>query len=177
MSLGDKATRPTAIPFEALPFSETAYTFRLSDTTGGNPLTSNIVAIPFTTPEKGEIVEMYLMLSLNAANASGFSLRTFIGDFSDMNNLTPRTSYSEKEIAAGHLKLNHTSSKFVVSAGARLDLLDIQLLKAIPKKGDATYVSDGFVLVLAFDSIPSQGNGWWLNVLKVLGSAQMGLAT
>lgn len=178
MLYGDKSTRNKAIPFESLPFKR-------GNAPGGTdpndvelglsyPTVAQIVPIRLTTPAGGELIEVYFSIILHAATAAGFSVHIFIGNFSD-DDLTANDSYTEAEIAAGHLALNGTSTAYTVAAGESLFIDDLNLLPCIPGLGDSDYKEDGFVLVFAFDSAPDNSDGWSVDAFRVTCSAQMGL--
>jgi len=170
MIIGDKATRTKAIPYEALPFDE----YDLNYLNGVLGSVAQVVPIRLTRPHGAEVVEAYLSLQLTAAAASGFTARLMIGRFSD-SNLTASSSYTEAEIAAGHLKLTGASTAFSVSAGGTLYIDDLNLLPGIPQPGDTDYNDDGFVLVIVFGSAPAITSGYNLDAFRVTCSAQMGL--
>lgn len=168
--IGDKATRPKAIPFEALPFDE----YDLNYLNGALGSVAQTVPIRLTQPHGGDVVEAYLSLQLHAAAAAGFTVRLLIGRFSDAN-LTASSSYTEDEIVAGHLKLTGSSAAYSVSAGGTLFIDDLSILPGLPGIDDDDYNDDGFVLVLAFGSAPNIGSGYNLDAFRVTCSAQMGL--
>lgn len=178
MPVSNKSTRNKAIPFESLPFYK-------GNAPGGAapddialgflyPTVAQIVPVRLTTPAGGDLIEAYFSIILHAATATGFSVRIFVGYFSD-TNLTADSTYTEAEIAAGHLALNGTSTSYTVAAGESLFIDDLNLLPCIPKPGDSDYKEDGFVLVFAFDAAPDNSAGWSVDAFRVTCSAQMGL--
>lgn len=183
----DKGTRSKAMPFEALPFNggarrrfsvnDDSDILRLSAVDSTKLITSNLYTVRLTIPEKGDLTELYLTTSITAAVASGFNLRVTIGRFSSTDTLAPETSYSEEYIQSGHRLLTGTDDKYSVAANGRLDIFELNLLPGIPSPTSSSFSRDGFVLLLAFDSIPDQGTGWELNSFKVVGSTQIGLGT
>jgi hypothetical protein len=186
MSKSDKATRSKAAPFEGLPFNSggqftggsnpvtnTNDIYRLSGANAALLLTSNIVPIRITQLEKGDTVESYFTINLTAANASGFSVRVGIGTFSDQLNLTANTVYDEGYINTSHQRIFGTTTKFTVAAGGTLSIIDQNILPAMYDYTSDEYVSDAFVLLMVFDSIPAQTAGWSLNTFKVVCSAQI----
>lgn len=188
MSRTDKATRSKAAPFEGLPFNAggqftgvaTPLTtsndiYRLSGVDSSFLLTSNIVAIRITQLEKGDTVESYFTLNITASSVSGFNLRLAIGTFSDTTNLIAETTYTDDYINISHQKIIGSTTKFSVSAGGTLSIIDQNILPAMYKYNDDEYVNDGFVLLLAFDTTPDQTSGWSLNTFKIVCSAQIGI--
>lgn len=178
MIIGNKSTRNKAIPFESLPFlrGNPHGTAAPNDVELGllHPTVSQIVPIRMTTPAAGQLTEVYFSIILHAATAAGFSVRIMIGSFSN-DDLAATSSYTEAEIATGHLILTGTSDPYVVAAGESLFIDDLNLLPGIPVAGDSDFKEDGFVLVLAFDAAPDNSDGWSVDSFRVTCSAQMGL--
>jgi len=135
---------------------------------------AQVVPIRLTRPHGGEVVEAYLSMQIHAAAASGFTARLMIGRFSD-SNLTASSTYTEAEIADGHLKLTGTNAAFSVIAGGTLYIDDLNILPGIPVPGDTDYNEDGFVLAIVFGAAPAITSGWNLDAFRVTCSAQMGL--
>lgn len=169
MRTGDLALRSKAIPFEALPFDEGDQLVLLP---GASPLATQPIRL--TRPMAGDLIEAHLTLNIDAAAASGFTLRLAIGTFADAL-LTATPSYTEDFIAAQHKKLTGKTSGFVVAAGGNLFIDELNLLPCLPPRSETGFSEDGFVLVLAFAAAPSTGTGWSLNAFRATGSVQMGL--
>jgi hypothetical protein len=175
--IGDKALRPKAIPFEALPTTNAS---DLSQLDGGSfyippdySEQSRIFPITLSRPEAGQIVELYFTISLSAASAHGFKLKLGIGSLE--TDYYPSYDFDQSLIDRQHELLTGSPDPLVAAAGATLFIDDLNLLKVIPKPGDANYSSDAIVLLLAFVDLPITTTGWKLNQFRVHGSSQQGL--
>lgn len=139
----------------------------VNPTTGayGDPDGLSPVLIRVLQPHYGELVECYIdffmchypfdSFGTPGKNGAGSNdLKFFIGDFTNNDFNTPRTSYSLDEIAASHKLLTGLSSGYTVSGGgdARTIVRKLNLLPQLYKHGDAKYVEDGFLLGLCFNS-------------------------
>jgi len=76
-----------------------------------------------------------------------------IGDFTDNNFLTPRTSYTFEELAASWKKISGKDYPiYMASGGGDYRMLDsgINLLPELKKADSPLFVEDGFNLIIAF---------------------------
>lgn len=179
MSKGDKSLRGKAIPFESLPSNNGA---ELTSLTQGNffaPPTfdyeSRFFTIRMSRPTAGNLVELFLSMSLTADNVSGFGLKIAIGSFAN-GNFDPTPEYAQSLINASHLAISGQTASFSAATGATLVIDELPIFQGLPQPGDPTYTADGYVLVLAFDGKPSATTGWALNSFKVKGSVQLGVS-
>lgn len=180
MSQGDKALRARSIPFLSEPLEGlTAGFFDYGYLHIQQPeLTTNRVkAIPMTRPEKGDITEAYLFMEMTAPSDRALNVEVAIGRWTESGGdptIVPVQTYTDAEIAQDHRKLTGLDSPFTVAANGTLTI-DVNLLQSIPLKSDSNYLSDMFVLLVAFNSGVSSANGYELNKFKLTCSAQMGL--
>lgn len=136
-----------------------------------------ILAVPMTQPEKGDIVEAYLFMEMKAPSDKALNVRLGIGTFAGgANEIVPTTLYTEEYVVKQHRKITGTDSKFNVAANGTLTI-DADLTRSIPHRGDSGFLSDAFVLLVIFDSLPSSANGYGLKKFKLNCSAQIGLGT
>lgn len=179
MVLGNLATRSKAIPFRANWYDENNSIGNAFPLVGVIPSRSDIYelsigtsgAIRLAVPASGSLVET--RLTLQAVNPSASTaIRLGIGRFA-ADGLTAISSYSPDEITAMHRKLNGTDSPLVFSAGASILIDNMDLLKAIPKEGQANYSRDGFVLYI--EIVSTDVTGFTLRSFKVSGSVLMGV--
>lgn len=139
----------------------------VNTTTGAyiDPDGNGTVLVRVLQPHYGELVECYIdffmchypfdAFGLPGKNGAGSNdLKFFIGDFTNNDFSTPRTSYTLEEIAAMHEKLTGLTSGFTVSGGgdARTIVRKLNLLPLLYKNGDSKYVEDGFLLGLSFNN-------------------------
>jgi len=169
----DKTTRMEAAPFEARPFY-----------TGGQDITtykwhtdadylvdSSTLVLPIRccTPRHCNIVEMYLNMLLQVTSA--LTVKVAIGYF-DTDGVTPITSYPQSYIDEYHRKI--TGSDSVISSSGTLLLLDgLNLLPSLPKRGDAVFNEDAFVLILQFSRTRTSSEK--VLVFELSGSAMLNL--
>lgn len=170
MSLTDKATREKAVPFQSLPFD--------GINSGYNKLVQSskveqVNPIRMTQPEKGDIIEAYFTLQMTAPDASDINMRLAIGEYQDGTD-DPKSKYGNQYLDRHHAIITGESSPFNIPAGTQKIFLDMNLLPLIPQRGDTQYRSDAFILVIAFDSAPSE-SGYSVDKFILSCSAQMGL--
>lgn len=150
--ISDKATRFTAVPFTAMPYGLNLGIPNQEDTvqpvdwvTGASIAVNALRVMRLSMPERGNIIQAYLNLFMRVN--SSITAKVAIGRF-DTDGITKVTP-TQAEIDAGHLKLTGTSSP-IASSGTNLFIDGLNLLPLIPKKGDANYNADGFVLIVQF---------------------------
>lgn len=170
MSKGDLALRNKAIPFEATTINSVGGILSLQF--GSAMLQFN--ALAFARPYMADLVEARFTLSLTAPPGEGFNLRIAVGEFSTVD-YEIETEYTEAFINSSHRRITGRDSAYNVAAGGTLFLDELNLMHDLPKRGDADFDPDGFVVLLVLDSAPSDGDGFTLNTLRCLCSAQMGL--
>lgn len=182
MIKGNRALRDYAIPFVSNFIEATD-----SGLWGSSALavpqnitsTSRTAAVPMTQPDKGDVVEAYLFMEMTAPSNKALGVRLGIGTFLNTAEgplITPTTNYTESYIASMHRRITGQDASLSVSANSTL-IVDADLSRVLPKRGDASYLSDGFVLIITFDSLPSTDNGYSLDKFKLSCTAQMGLGT
>lgn len=152
MSSTDAVIRKTAVPFTATPFGvnvgipNDSDALQILDLIFGTAIaTPALRVMRLSKPDIGNLTQAYLNLFFSAA--SSLSAKVAIGRF-DTDGVTA-VSPTQEEIDAGHLALTGTSSPYA-SSGGTLIIDGLNLLKKIPKKGEANYNADGFVLIVQF---------------------------
>lgn len=152
MSQTDKGTRTTAIPFSAMSYGVNLGIPNDEDTvqpinwTDGTSIAANALRVMrLARPDRGNLIQAYLNLYMRVG--SSLTAKVAIGRFAS-DGITVVTP-NQYEIDAGHLALTGTSTPFS-SSGSNLIIDGLNLLKLIPKKGDANYNADGFVLIVQF---------------------------
>lgn len=169
MSTTDKRTRDTAIPFEAYSFSTSAHGDAGELDAGLIRSSTLTVPIRCATPDRVELIEAHLNLILNVHSAT--TVKVAIGRFnSDMITVATLT---QDEIDRSHRKITGTDTA-IASSGGVLFIDGINILPAIPKRGDANFNPDGFVVVLQFSRARTSTNDVYRR-FDVMCSAQMGL--
>lgn len=168
--VSDKSTRQQAIPFVADGFGGSGSSFLLDYYryiigVDSDDLT---VYIRCPTPSHANLIEAHLTLIMTVDSA--LSVKIAIGRFS-ADGVTAAT-LTDTEIEAGHRQLAGTDSDFASSAGTLL-IDGLNLIKGIPKRGDANFNEDGFVLVLQFSRARTDNDS--LLKFDPLCSALMGL--
>ena len=138
------------------------------DTTTGGPVTptvQSVNSIRILQPHFGELVQCYIdFFSMRSAtDAMGFTEEKgglgvifAIGDFTDNNFLTPRTSYTFEELAASWKKISGKDYPiYMASGGGDYRMLDsgINLLPELKKADSPLFVEDGFNLIIAFTNV------------------------
>ena len=171
----DKTTREKAIPFEATSFrnnSGGSVATGLAAVADADLIQSSTLLVPIrcATPDRGALVEAHLNLILQVHAAT--NVKVSVGRF-DTDGLTAITSYTQAEIDAMHLKITGSSTA-IPSSGGTLFLDGLNIFPLLPKRGDANFNPDGFVVVLQFDRARSSANDVYKRFF-VMCSAQMGL--
>lgn len=179
--LGNKALRDHAIPFVSnfVEFSTSLY--------GDNALQSpefmtepyRTAAIPMTRPEKGDLVEAYLFMELTAPASHSLGIKIGIGTFTTVAGelcVIPETVYTNDYINEMHKRITGSEDSLTVAANGTL-FVDADLSRAIDHRGDSTFLSDAFCLLVTFDRVPSSSDGYSLDKFKLNCTAQMGYGT
>jgi len=137
------------------------------DGVGGavTPTPQAINSIRILQPHQGELVECYIdYLQIRSAidgttggttEKGGLGMYIAIGDFTNNDFTTPRTSYTLKEIQDSWEKISGTRTPIAMSSGGgdwRIIARRINLLPQLKKNGNPLFVEDGFNLILAFGS-------------------------
>jgi hypothetical protein len=173
MSQSDKGTRETAIPFVANPFGLNIGLPNQSDSIQIFDGTSYIATtalrvVRLTKPERGNLIQAYLNLFM--AVSPSLTAKIAIGRF-DTDGITAVIP-TQAEIDAGHLRLTGTNTP-IASSGGALTIDGINLVSLIPKKGEANYSADGFVLIVQFSRDLTSSDA--IRRFEVSCSMQMGL--
>jgi hypothetical protein len=153
MSERDFAIRKTAVPFTALPFG---VAFGRANTNDSIQIGSPLTGEPFGTtpalrvmrlskPDRGNMIQAYLNLFMTVV--SPLTAKVAIGKF--MADGVTAATPTQAEIDAGHLALTGTTAEYA-SSGGNLIVDGLNVLKKIPKKGDAEYNENGIVLIVQF---------------------------
>ena len=185
MGVGDNARRGRAVPYVANVWgASTALTsFQYYDlrkfevpATYGAPEQQSVIRI--LQPEYGELIACAFFLTLTFATAQANGIKIAVGDFQGGASPTyePVTSYSSANIDTQWQKINGSTASLAGAGGATVTVDGINLLPLLRKRGDTNFVSDAFVLIVAFDKAPAVTSGWNLARFRVEATAQMGLA-
>lgn len=126
---------------------------------------SRVCPIRILKPHYGGLVECYADLRIVvAAGDSDLTLKLAVGR---MNSDYSRVlTYSDEEIDKAWRKIRGSDTPLSVSSGAiTVDLVD--LLPALPRYGDSNYSDDAFVLILAFNKVPTVTGSFDFNYLNI----------
>ena len=138
-------------------------------TVGPNAGAASICPIRILKPHYGELVECFADISLTVAAAdSDLTLKMAIGSFdSSLQKGYGRIlTYTDDFINRSWQKIHGSSTPLNVSGG-KISADLINLLTALPKYGDADYKQDAFVLILAFNKVPTQTGTYNFDYLNV----------
>lgn len=117
-------------------------------------------------PHYGEIAECYVDLDLKVASGdSDLTLKLAVGKFAS-GTYDRVMAYTDEEINASWRKIRGSDTPLSVSGGKiSVDLLS--LFEALPKYGDANYIEDAFVLILAFNKVPTLTGTFKFNYINI----------
>lgn len=105
--------------------------------------------VRFLRPYKGDIVSAKLLLLGQTPAAAGNTLRVFKGAY-NADGVTAKTynftNYPEAQRAADWLEITGESAPYTYGSEETVLLDGINILPLIPKRGDADFNEDGFVL-------------------------------
>lgn len=135
-----------------------------TDGVGGavTPTPGAINSIRILQPHQGEIVECYIdYLQIRSATDAlgsttekgGLGMYIAIGDFTNNDFTTPRTSYTLAEIKASWKLISGLDTPINMTTGGldwRIIARRVNLLPQLKKNSNAKFVEDGFNLILAF---------------------------
>jgi hypothetical protein len=139
----------------------------VSTTTGivGTPTISSANSIRVMQPHQGELVQCYIdFFSMRSATDSmgsteekgGLGVIFAIGDFTNDEFTTPRTSYTFEELKASWEKISGKDYPIYMASGGgdwRMFGSKINLLPEIKKADHPRFVEDGFNLIVAFTNV------------------------
>lgn len=145
-------------------YSDLCAMLGISPTTGAavTPSPQSINSIRIMQPHQGELVECYIdFLQIRSATDNlgstvekgGMGLMIAIGDFTNNEFTTPRTSYTLDEIRESWRKISGTVAPMQMASGGgdwRIIGRRIKLLEQLYKSDNPKFVEDGFNLILAF---------------------------
>jgi len=163
MSENDLRLRHLAIPYQSFPFEiephappgvSTDQLELLKDPTLTADLTKTV---QMSRPENGQLIEMYLFMQMIAPTDKALNVRIGI------DSLLP-----------DHLEIAGTTDPYTAAATETLTI-EAKLMRRIPGRGEGTFVSDYFPLLVNFDSLPDPANDYELVKFSIHGSAQMAL--
>lgn len=191
MGIEDKSLRSRAIPYYANVWGYNRATdsdFDISDTNVPGDLSkmqpssyatqtaiSAVNAIRVLQPQYGDIIEANLNIKFTMASAEA-ARRFWIGIGYFSSGYTAQTSYSGQEIADSHRMITGRESPYSIAAAGSIDIPRVNLYPAMYHRGDARFLDDAFVLLLAFDQAPSKGTGYTFTKFEIDCTMQMGLA-
>lgn len=166
----DKRTRDNAVPFIATPYNDSSFGEKGSDFYKLIESGLSIAAIRCSTPDRGVLVEAHLNLLINVA--SPLEVLIGIGRF-DSDGITAITSYTGEEIVQAHKSLTGSETP-IASSGSTIFIDGLNILPLLPKRGDANFNADGFVVYFKFNR--TRNNVTELTKkFEVVCSTQMGL--
>jgi len=175
--ISDKRTRVHAIPFRGLWFSNLNFGGMgnvLDDGLADGDLRpfslGSAAQVRICTPAKGDLIEARLTAQFTVPNTAGTSLELYIGKF-EADGITAQT-ISATEISRMHKILTGLDTPFTYAAGEEVFIDGLSLMQLIPKRGDATFNEDAFILglklILAGSSLE-----WYLNRFQIDCSTQI----
>jgi len=128
------------------------------------PSKNNILRILY--PHYGDISECFadVMMTVGPGD-SDLTMKLAIGYFKDQY-FTPNTDYSDDYISASWLKIHGTTDPLAAVSGViSADLLN--LLPALPEYGSTDFKTDAFVLIVAFNRMPTITAPYKFNYLNI----------
>lgn len=184
MSLGDKKLRYGAIPYRAQWFDNGNGQFILSNnfdsvpnlTSGdlaGIATNSNVGQVPirFARPVKGDIVEARLTFQgVTPGDFGGTSVDIYGCDFAADGFTPDLTSLSPARRQADWKKIFGDPNPRIYGVQANVFFNGMNLMPIIPKRGDANFNEDGFIIVfnIGVKGDPTNPSiGWFLYNFKI----------
>lgn len=168
--LSDRTLREKAVPFEALPWSDSS-NGDYGDTDAGT-LADGVTQTCFircALPMIGNLVSAHLQLIQDVD--SSLKVEVAIGRFED-DGVTPVTSYPDNYIE-NMSKLITGTDDGVESSGSTLLVDGVTLFPYLPKRGDAEFNEAGFLLILRYSRVPTVNE--IIRRFAVLCSAEIGV--
>ena len=176
--VSDKRTRVNAIPFRGTWFSNLdfgAVGSTLEDGFADGDLgvfaDGNSAQVRIATPAKGDLIEARLTINAVFPFSGALGFRCYIGKF-ESDGLTPQTIDSA-EIGRQYKILTGSSESFYYAAQDNLFIDGLNLMPLIPKRGDADFNEDAFIIGLEL-TIKDDPQDFVLFDFKVDCSVQMG---
>ena len=193
MSFGDKQLRTNAVAFRADWWGNNTLLLNFFDnndnmtgdlrklTASGyiNPTSFFPQQVPmrFTQPEQGQLINAALTLNITAPSNGGIGVRICGGKFLADGVTVDTSYYTGVQIAADWKKISGQAASVSVAANGNLFIDGLNLSAIIPRRGDANFNGDGFIICVVFDSAPAvDGNaplGYKLKKFNIACSAQL----
>ncbi len=174
------ALRPRAIPFRSLWYDNDVYGNRFGVTTGDlypvwGTTQGNSGSIRMTRPLKGDIVEARLTIQAVTPFGGFADIRFAIGTF-DSDGITA-IAPSSATIKAHQKILFGTENPLSYGNQANIFIDGLNLTPLIPKRGEANFNEDGFVLYTEINGKTgtNASGDWTLYEFKVDCSVQIGV--
>lgn len=173
--LSDKRTRVHAVPFRGLWFSNFGGIGNsLDDGVADGDLyqfsLGNAAQVRICTPAKGDLIEARLTTQFTVPNTAGTTLHLYIGEF-ESDGITPKTIL-QPEIQRMHKILTGLDTPFTYAAGEEVFIDGLNLMQLIPKRGDAKFNEDAFILGLKLTLAGSSAQ-WYLSRFQLDCSTQI----
>lgn len=174
-SLSDKRTRVHAIPFRGLWFSNAGYVGNtLEDGFADGDLyqfsIGNATQVRIATPAKGDLIEARLTAQFTVPSTAGTTLELYIGTFAADG--VSVTTIGASEISRMHKILTGKSTPFSYAASEEVFIDGLNLMQLIPKRGEANFNEDGFIVGLKL-TLAGSSSQWFLRRFQLDCSTQI----
>lgn len=175
MGQSNLALRPKAIPFRSLWFDG----YVIGNDFDGQTINSDLFklmlgdggSIRMTLPTKGEVVELRLTIQGTAPTGAPTTIRIARGTF-DTDTITA-VAPDENTIKRHMVALFGADTPLSYGSDAEILIDGLSLVPILPRKGDADFNEDGFVLYI--DIMGSDTDDLEIREFKVDGSVQIGV--
>lgn len=164
----DKKTRDVAIPFEATAFGRIA-SGSYDDSAEMLSTTKLLVAVRCSTPDRGALTEAHLNVQMTVGSA--LKAKIAIGRFAS-DGITAVESLSDIDLDIMNKQITGQPDG-IASVGSTLLIDGVNLFPFIPKRGEAGFNADGFVLIFKFNRVRTSSDQ--MKRFDLQCSAQMGL--
>ena len=149
--VSNKSTRDIATPYVALSFDGQEFDggfISLDDATLVST-TSLLAIIRCCTPYGTNLIEAHLNLTMTCSTS--LTAKVAIGSF-DTDDITALETYDQSIIDQQHEFLTGSASA-IASSGGVLFIDGLNLYPLIPKRGDANFNEEGFVVLVQFNRV------------------------
>ena len=124
------------------------------------------VPLRILKPHYGHLAQCYVDLDITVASGdSDLTLKLAVGKFVS-GSYSAETSYTQTEVDDSWRRITGSDTPLSVSGG-KISATLLDLLNSLPKYGDSNYKEDAFVLILAFNKVPTVTGTFHFNQLNI----------
>lgn len=169
VSATDKSMRKQQIPFQAKWFSNQAINGAIIDTVGDGDMYAftqgNSTKLRIARPAKGDLLEARMYLNAVTPDYKFTELSVYVGDF-NADGVTAAT-LPQDEVVRRHKILTGLNAPYFYGVQANVFIDGLNLIPLIPKRGEAGFNEDAFIIGLDLTTPIGIHSNWTVWEFKI----------